>query len=144
HLRFLAALVPEDQGPALPPRALRHLEEPQRSHDQSRGIVGARLGAEARQELRRRVVQSDIDGLTQSRYSFTAPRAKSAETKLTSAVASTSQSAWLRIMRFLATSFFSWFSRSTTADTSVVSLIESFWSSKSFSSSALCSRSFVR
>ena len=39
---------------------------------------------------------------------------------------------------------FSWVSLSTTEETRFFSLIESFWSSNSLSSSALCSRSLVR
>ncbi len=41
-------------------------------------------------------------------------------------------------------SIFSCVSLSTTFETRLVSLIESFWSSNSLSSSAFCSRSLVR
>src|SRR5262245_41206378 len=124
---------------------LDHLEQAQRAREDAGRIVRLELDAQLRQQLGQRVVELDGDGTDAFgvHQLFTSPRAKIDATKLSTSVADTSSYPKFLIRRCLTTSIFACVSRSTTFDTSDVSLIESFWSSNSFASSALCRRSFV-
>src|SRR5215468_12625566 len=76
--------------------------------------------------------------------SLASPLAKMLATKFNTSVEQISQYPYDLIIRSLTMSIFSCVSLSTTLETRFLSLMLSFWSSNSFSSSALCSRSLVR
>jgi hypothetical protein len=80
------------RAPALPLRALDHLEEAQGARQDAGRVFRLELHAQPGQQLGKRVVELDLDGADAARVHqlFTSPRAKIDATKLSTSVALTS------------------------------------------------------